>query len=239
LKALLRHPATQVVLGWVLHAYMVLIRRSVRWRHENIECVDEVLASGAQGAIALCWHGRIPVALAVAKVWWRKPRACLVSPSGDGEFFAQAMAHAKFPSIRASSAKKGDSAKARAVVAAFRESMKLVNDGGVLIVTPDGPRGPNEVMAPGAAQIAKRTGAPVFMMGIAVSPAARAGSWDRAMIGRPFGRGAVVWGGPFRVPADADDAAIEALVADWSVKLSALTRRAEALAGYVDPQAGR
>ena len=34
------------------------------------------------------------------------------------------------------------------MVAAFREAMKLVGDGGVLIVTPDGPRGPNEVMAP-------------------------------------------------------------------------------------------
>lgn len=238
MKKLLRHPATQVALGWILHAYMVLIRRTVRWRHENIECVDGVLASG-QGALALCWHGRIPVALAVAKVWWRKPRACLVSPSGDGEFFAQAMAHAKFPSIRASSAKKGDSAKARAVVAAFREAMKLVNDGGVLIVTPDGPRGPNEVMAPGAAQIARRTGAPVFMMGIAVSPAARAGSWDRAMIGRPFGKGAVVWDGPLHVPPDADDRAIEALAHAWSARLSQLTRRAEALAGYVDPQAAR
>ncbi|WP_309646654.1 lysophospholipid acyltransferase family protein [Phenylobacterium sp.] len=238
MKALLRHPATQVVLGWIFHAYMVLIRRTVRWRHENIECVDGVLASG-QGALALCWHGRIPVALAVAKVWWKKPRACLVSPSGDGEFFAQAMAHAKFPSIRASSAKKGDSAKARAVVAAFREAMKLVNEGGVLIVTPDGPRGPNEVMAPGAAQIAKRTGAPVFMMGIAVSPAARAGSWDRAMIGRLFGQGAVVWDGPFHVPGDLDDAGLDALVADWSTRLSGLTRRAETLVGYVDPQARR
>ncbi|MDP3856052.1 lysophospholipid acyltransferase family protein [Phenylobacterium sp.] len=238
MKKLLRHPATQVALGWVLHAYMVLVRRTVRWRHENIECVDGVLASD-QGALALCWHGRIPVALAVAKVWWRKPRACLVSPSGDGEFFAQAMAHARFPSIRASSAKKGDSVKARALVAAFREAVKFVTGGGVLIVTPDGPRGPSEVMAPGAAQIARRTGAPVFMMGIAVSPASRAGSWDRAMIGRPFGKGAVVWDGPFHAPADADDATMEALIADWSARLSALTRRAEVLAGYVDPLAAR
>nr|QQZ49867.1 DUF374 domain-containing protein [Phenylobacterium glaciei] len=111
------------------------------------------------------------MALTVAPVLKQAKLAhCLVSPSADGEFFAQAMAHNGFPSIRASSAKKGDSAKARAVVAAFREAMAWVKGGGVLIVTPDGPRGPNEVMAPGALQIAKRTGAPVLLVGLAASP---------------------------------------------------------------------
>ena len=40
--------------------------------------------------------------------------------------------------------------KARAVVAAFRAAIEWVKSGGVLLITPDGPRGPNEVMAPGA-----------------------------------------------------------------------------------------
>lgn len=236
MKKLLRRPGVQRAVGWLFHIYMVVIRRTVRWRHENFACVEPLLASD-RGAITLLWHGRIPVALAVSKAWWRKPRACLVSPSADGEAFALAMEHARYPSIRASTAKKGDSAKARAVVAAFREAVKFVSGGGVLVITPDGPRGPNEVMAAGALQIARRTGAPVFMTGIGVSPAARAGSWDRAMIGRPFGRGAVVWHGPLFVPPDADDEGIEQLRADWTVLLSELTRRAEALCGYVDPNA--
>jgi hypothetical protein len=33
------------------------------------------------------------------------------------------------------------------------------------------------------------------------------------------------------VPADADEAAVTALLADWSARLSAATRRAEALVG--------
>jgi lysophospholipid acyltransferase (LPLAT)-like uncharacterized protein len=51
------------------------------------------------------------------------------------------------------------------------------------------------------------------------------------MFAVPFGRGAVVWDGPLHVPADADDGAIEGLIADWSARLSAATRRAEALVG--------
>ena len=77
-----------------------------------------------------------------------------------------------FPAIRVSSAKKGDTAKMRQAVAAIREATNWVAGGGALVVTPDGPRGPNEIIAPGALQIAKRSGQPVFLMGIAASPAA-------------------------------------------------------------------
>jgi lysophospholipid acyltransferase (LPLAT)-like uncharacterized protein len=116
-----------------------------------------------------------------------------------------------------------------------------VGGGGALIVTPDGPRGPNEVIAPGALQIAKRSGQPVFLMGIAANPAAQMKTWDKVMFAAPFARGAVVWDGPLHVPADADDAQIAGLIGDWSARLSAATRRAEALVGRapVDPARAR
>jgi lysophospholipid acyltransferase (LPLAT)-like uncharacterized protein len=230
-KGLLRNPAVQAALGWLLGTYLRLVLRTVRWRHENLACVEPVLADDRTGAIALFWHGRIPLCLATAPQWWRKRTRCLVSPSADGEFVARALAMAGFPAIRVSSAKKGDAQKARAAVAAIREATQWVAAGGALVVTPDGPRGPNEVIAPGALQIARRSGQPVFLMGIAASPAAQIRStWDQVMWAAPFGRGVVVWEGPLHVPADADDAAIGALVEAWSARLSAATRRAEALA---------
>ena len=228
MKGLLRRPGVQAVLGWILAAYLKLILRTVRWRHVNLACVEPNLA-GEEGALALFWHGRIPLCLSIAPQWWRKNTKALISPSADGEFIAQALAHSGFPAIRMSSAKKGDTAKARAAVAGFREALTLVGGGGALVITPDGPRGPNEVIAPGALQMARRTGAPVFLMGIAAAPALQLNTWDQVMIAAPFGRGVVVWDGPFRAPADADEAAIAALGADWSARLSAATRRAEAL----------
>lgn len=229
MKTLLRSDGVQVVLGWVLGVYLQVILRTVRWRHENLACVEPVLADESRGAIGLMWHGRIPLSLSVAPQWWRKQAKILVSPSADGEFIARALHMSRFGTIRASSAKKGDAAKARQAVAAIREAVAWVKGGGGLVISPDGPRGPNEVMAPGALQIARRSGQPVFLMGIAAAPAARMGSWDRAMVAAPFGRGAVVWDGPLHVPADADDALIDTLLADWSARLSALTRQAEAM----------
>jgi lysophospholipid acyltransferase (LPLAT)-like uncharacterized protein len=229
-KKLLRSDGVQAFLGWVLGSYIRLILNTVRWRHENVECVEPVLA-GDSGAIALFWHGRIPLCLATAPQWWRKRTRAFVSPSADGEFIAQALAMAGFPAIRVSSAKKGDSAKARQAVAAIREAVTWVAGGGALVVTPDGPRGPNEVIAPGALQIAKRSGQPVFLMGIAANPALQASTWDKVMFALPFGRGAVVWEGPLHVPKDADDEAVAGLLETWSQRLSAATRRAETLVG--------
>ena len=90
-----------------------MILATVRWRHENVECVEPVLA-GESGAIALFWHGRIPLCLAhrAAVVAQAHAERC-VSPSADGELIARGAGQAGFPAIRGSSAKKRtDSAKA-------------------------------------------------------------------------------------------------------------------------------
>jgi lysophospholipid acyltransferase (LPLAT)-like uncharacterized protein len=230
LKGLLRSGAVQALLGWSLGVYIRIILATVRWRHENLACVEPVL-SGEAGAIALFWHGRIPLCLATAPQWWRKNTKAMISQSADGQFIATALEMAGFPAIRISSAKKGDAQKARQAVAAIREAVAHVAAGGALVVTPDGPRGPNELIAAGSLQIARRSGQPIFLMGIAASPAAQMNTWDKIMWAMPFGRGSVVWDGPLYVPKDADDARVEALVVDWSARLSAATRRAEALVG--------
>ncbi len=232
MKKLIRSDGVQAVLGLILGGYLRLVLWTVRWRHENQNCVEPALA-GPTGVIGLIWHGRFPLSLATAPVWWRKQTKCMVSPSADGEFFARALAMNGFRSIRASSAKKGNAAKARQAVGALREAVAWVAGGHGLVTSPDGPLGAREVIAPGMIQIARRTGAPVFLTGLAAKPAWRAmGSWDQAMFALPFGRGAAVWEGPLYVPAGAKDAEIAAIIQDWSARLSALTRRAEALVGW-------
>ena len=240
MKKLLRRRSVQALLGWLLWLNLALVRRTTRWRHEGLDRIAPALVDG-QPAIGLFWHGRIPLCLGLAQIWWRREGLrCLISPSGDGEFVAQALARARFPAIRASSARPGDAAKARAIVGAFREAVAWVKSGGVLIVTPDGPRGPGEVIALGALQIARRTGAPIYLMGVSVAPALRLQTWDRLTFARPFGRGATVWEGPFHVPADSDDAALQELSESLSRRLSAVTRRADLLSGALtrpSPQA--
>ena len=229
MKRWLRNARVQAALGWLLSVYLRVVGHTVRWRHENVEALEPTLTSRVP-VMCLLWHGRIPLCLSMAAQWSRRDTCALISPSADGEFFAQGLARAGYPAIRGSSAKKGaDAARTRSAATAFRETLTWLKGGGALVITPDGPRGPNEVIATGTVQIAKRSGAEVWLTGVAARPALRAGSWDRAMIALPFGRGAVVWVGPLTAPASADDAAVQALVDDWSAQLRAATRRAEAL----------
>lgn len=228
MKKLIRRPWAQAVLGWILWVVLVVTRRSLRWTHENLD--PEILKDG-RPCVMLFWHGRIPLALGIAQVWWaRGGLRCMISPSADGEFIAQALARAKFPAIRVSSAKAGDTAKARAAVAGFREALEWVKAGNMIAITPDGPRGPNEVIAAGSLQLARRSGAPIYLVGVAADPCWRLDTWDKVMIAKPFGRGATVWDGPHYVSRDADEAAVAAQIAALSERLSLATRRAEVLA---------
>src|SRR5439155_12391413 len=118
LKKLLRSDAVQGFLGWLLGTYIRLILRTVRWTHENLDCVEPVLA-GEAGAVALFWHGRIPLCLATAPQWWRKNTKALISQSADGQFIATALDMAGFHAIRISTAKKGYAQKVRQAVAAI------------------------------------------------------------------------------------------------------------------------
>jgi lysophospholipid acyltransferase (LPLAT)-like uncharacterized protein len=107
--------------------------------------------------------------------------------------------------------------------------LRWLAGGGGVAITPDGPRGPAEQMAEGAVLLARRSGAPVLLLGLACRPALRLRSWDRTVLPLPFGRAAMVWDGPFVAPADADRAALQSLRRTLEQRLSAATARAEAM----------
>ena len=233
MKRLMRSRGAQGLLGFLTAAYLRLALATIRWRPVGREKVEAVWAAGG-GVIVCFWHSRIglsPAAWPMALVRAgraQEPRA-LISLSPDGGFIAAAMARLGFPAIRGSSTKAWDKAKPKGGASAFREVLRWLKGGGGVAITPDGPRGPAERMAEGAPLLAKLSGAPVLLVGLACRPAIRLRSWDRAMLPRPFARGALVWAGPFAAPADADAETLEALRQTWEAELSRATAEAEAL----------
>lgn len=221
----LRSPIIQSALAWLLAAWLRLCLSTLRWRRENAGAAEQVWASGG-GAIVCFWHSRIAVAPACWPLDRAQPPRALISLSADGEFIARAVARLGFPAIRGSSSKKSAPDKAKGGAAAFRDVLRWIRGGGAIAITPDGPRGPAETMAEGAVLLARASGAPVLLVGLACRPALRLGGWDNGVLPLPFGRGAMVWEGPI-VWRDGDDP--EAARADWAARLSAATARAEAL----------
>jgi lysophospholipid acyltransferase (LPLAT)-like uncharacterized protein len=226
-KGLLRSNGVQGALGFALWLYLDLVVRTIRWtRIDEQTMTDHIFADKA--AIGCFWHEFVPLSISAKPTVKGRRTRVLISLSPDGEFVARAMARHDMPAIRGSSGKKSDRAKAKGGVAAFREALEFLANKGVLAIAPDGPRGPAREFALGVVQMAKRSQAGVFFMGLTAAPHKRLRTWDRMMLPRLFGRAVIVWDGPHYCPPDADDAAMKALAVEWGEKLSATTARAEA-----------
>ena len=228
MKALLRSGPVQALLALILGGYLWLVLRTVRWSIVNRAPADALLAD-PQGFIVCFWHGRIAASIGAQPLCrpLRETRL-IISLSEDGEFIARAMEMLDLPAFRGSSRRTKDPRRRHSGGQAYRQSLDWVRDGGVLILTPDGPRGPNEQMAEGPVRMASRTGAPVILMGLAAAPAARLKTWDRMQLPAPFGRGVIAFDGALHAPEDlAADAMIELREA-WAARLTAANAAAEA-----------
>jgi hypothetical protein len=79
-------------------------------------------------------------------------------------------------------------------------------------------------------QLARASGRPIYPVAVATSRYIELRSWDRSVLNLPFGRFAIAVGEPVRVPANADDAALEEARHTVEARLNGATERAYAIA---------
>lgn len=192
----------------MLAAYMVLIKYSTRWTVDRADVAAPVIGSG-KGLIALTWHSRF---LMLNSAWKKsfQPPHVLISRSRDGAVVSYTTKFLGLSTIRGSSRKVG-SQKAKGGSSALRNMSKALDDGGCIVMTPDGPRGPRQRLGDGPLRLAKMTGVPILPCTFAVKNRKTFKSWDRFVLPLPFGKGRIIWGTPVSVPADADNECIELL----------------------------
>ncbi len=202
-KRLIRHPVVQGMLARLVALYLRLVWATTRWTLVGEEHARQV----ADGPVILAfWHERLPL----AALGWRllgrrvpmggRRAQVLISRHRDGRLIASAVRPFGIDVVHASSSKGG--------AAGLRGLARILSGGGVAVITPDGPRGPARVAAPGVAQLAALTGVPVLPCAVASTRMRLARSWDRMRFPLPFGRGVAVVGAPVVV---ARDKAAEAL----------------------------
>lgn len=137
--------------------------------------------------------------------------AAVVSRSSDGDLLVPALRARGVVPVRGSSAKNGrDKGGARALVSMIRH----VRDGGVGIITVDGPRGPRGTVQPGILTLAERTGAVIVPVLLVPSLRLTLGkTWDRLQIPLPFARLDYAFGAPLN-PEEHDRESLERALAD-------------------------
>jgi lysophospholipid acyltransferase (LPLAT)-like uncharacterized protein len=168
-------------------------------------------------AIYVLWHSRL---LLLPCLYGGRRARVLASRSRDGELVARFVAKFGFEVVRGSSSRGGASA--------LWGLVQSLREGRDVIVVPDGPRGPREMLKPGAVALARLSGAPIVPVALGASSEWRLRSWDEFRIPRPFSRCVARFGEPVHVARDVDGAAEEAARKDVEAALRELTWRVDA-----------
>ena len=127
------------------------------------------------------WHNRLFLAAEIVRRYRTgRPAYALVSASEDGAWLSAFFAMGGLRTVRGSSSRLG-----REAASALVEVLQSGRDVGI---TPDGPRGPCYEFKPGAIIVARRTRAPMLLVGAEFSSSWRLKSWDRFHLPKPFSR---------------------------------------------------
>ena len=125
------------------------------------------------------WHNRLFLVSEVFRRYReRRPVYGLVSASKDGAWLSAFFSLVGIRTVRGSSSRLG-----REAVTALVDVVREGNDIGI---TPDGPRGPLYDFKGGATVVARRTRAPILLLGGAYENAWQLRSWDRFYLPKPF-----------------------------------------------------
>jgi lysophospholipid acyltransferase (LPLAT)-like uncharacterized protein len=182
-----------------------------RVSHRGLENLEQLQREG-KAAVLVLWHGRL-----LPCTYWNRHRrlVTLVSQHRDGEYIARIVERWGYTTVRGSSSRRP--------AGALRELVRHVRAGRSVAITPDGPRGPRQVIKPGALLAAQLAGVPIIPGAGGASRAWWFGGWDRFLVPKPFSRVRIVYGEPIWVPRDADEARVEAISRVVEARLNELT----------------
>ena len=114
----------------------------------------------------------------------------LISPSKDGDFIAAPAIKFGYIAVRGSSSRKGSEALKAMVKLSAKHS---------LAITPDGPKGPAQILKEGVLQLAYLTKLPIIATRTKVSSAWVFNSWDKFYFPYPFAKVKIEYGKPIYV----------------------------------------
>lgn len=190
----LRDRIRQALLPRVAHAYIRLLRATMRLEYENQQVLERARHESGNYILSF-WHSRFVM---MPYVYPHDRIAVLLSRHRDAQMLTRILARFGFAFAWGSSTAGG--------AEGLRQAMRQIKDGHDLGIAPDGPRGPRRRVKPGVVVVARLSGLPIVPVSFSASPARRLGSWDRTLLPLPFARGFYVYGEPYRIPRDADAA---------------------------------
>jgi len=149
----------------------------------------------------LCHNRLLNLPLVLKRFLPNRHGAALISASRDGDLLTDAIHRFGFDVVRGSSSRLG--------ATALLQLSDVLTNGGDVVITPDGPRGPVYELGPGIIFLAQKTAAPVVPMNMEYSSCWRVKSWDRFIIPKPFSRVRLIIGQPESIRSTSSDEEFE------------------------------
>lgn len=216
-KRILKSPLAQAALAFVLAQFIRLVYYSSRiTRH--IDPASMRYMRGEDNAIFAFWHGRMMMLSAFNPP--RRHMRVLISLHRDGLLISKTIGHFNQSTVSGSTSRGGK--------AAVMEMLRALEAGDNISITPDGPRGPRHVLAPGIITVAKHSGKPILPVTFASTRAKTMRSWDQFHLALPFGRIAFCVGAPIVVEASLDETGEEAARLRVEQAMNILVEQAQA-----------
>jgi lysophospholipid acyltransferase (LPLAT)-like uncharacterized protein len=217
--------------SWLLSGYLRWVQVTNRFVHEPAGFLDAIAPE--LPVIVAMWHGQH---FMIHYAWPPGARiAALISRHKDAELNAVLLRRLGVKPIRGSGG-RAEKARRRGGVTALIEMVRTLASGETVVMTADVPK-VSRVAGLGIVTLARLSGRPIYPLAVVTSRRFDFKSWDRASLGKPFGRGAMVLGDPIRVSRNADDGALEQARQAVEHGLDAVHARAYALVGCEDPGA--
>lgn len=234
MKALLRSKPAQWAASLLIAGYIRLVAATTRWTfvgHDDAERLN----AGEKGFIIAFWHNRLLMG-AVLRQRTQKRVFMLSSNHPDAEVIVKAARRLGIEFIRGSAANPKKRDRDKGGTGALVQMIGAIRQGDIVGVTPDGPRGPREVVHPGVIKLSQLTGAPVLPGAYSVTRGRFLSTWDRFLFPFPFGKGWYV-GEPALLapPPDASPEVLEAARLALGAALMRTAAQADALAGRAVP----
>ena len=229
LKSIIRSRIATDMIGRLGARYLDFVQISNRFSYDPPDPYTDHTID--MPAIVAMWHGQHFMVH-----YARRPGdrfASLISRSADGGLAASILTRLGVRPIRGSGA-RGRNQKSKGGALALREMIRALAGGESVVMTADVPK-TSRICGLGIVMLARLSGRPIVPIAVVTSRRIDFGSWDRASLGLPFGRGAMVFGQPLTVPPDCDAAGLERYRAAVEASLDDVHARAYRMVGSSDP----
>tara|TARA_B100000029_G_scaffold509435_1_gene598603 strand:- start:791 stop:1459 length:669 start_codon:yes stop_codon:yes gene_type:complete len=192
-KRILKNYFIQKILAFLIAVYIYLVKVSANIKYEN-EKIPNYFWNNNKPFILAFWHSQL---MTISFSWKSKSRInILASDHSDGRLGAMIGQYFKLNNIAINYNHKN------AGLRIIYDKLKKNNFVGI---TPDGPRGPREIVSEGIIKIAKKTQIPIIPCGFWSSKNINLNSWDKFLVTLPFSKCCFYWNEPINVPSNLNE----------------------------------